>query len=342
MRIRNRSAYFIVVTLLFVLTACGNVTPDTPTQVDVSPTAIPETQTPTQIPVPDVILWLPEGADVQLSGDIQTQLSYLAGNDGLLLETQTALSISDLKQGVEIVVALAPAPDLMAMVNTAPQVKFLAIGISDLEAGKNLSIMPGVDALVENTAFLAGYLSALVTTDYRVGVLVQSASESGTKTANSFAIGARYYCGLCGSKFGPIDSYPKMAEIADASNEGGWKTAADALIAKSVQTVYIEKAVSSEALVVYLSDAGVRIISADSPPTGIQSINWIATLKPDFGTTLLYAWPALMAGGEGGMIMPEIILTDTSPGLISEGRMALFEETRSNLLAGFINPSPVP
>jgi len=266
----------------------------------------------------------------------------LAENDGLELVLRDSLSISDLTPAVKIVVALEPAPNLMSLVESAPHVQFLSVNVPNLTPGANLSVINATKEDVERQAFMAGYLAAILTEDYRVGVLVQSGTEFGQSVIDSFFVGARYFCGLCNSRFAPIEYYPKLAEIADPTQLQSWKMAVDLLIAGSVKAVYVQPEASSIDLLVYLMDSGVRIISAVSPTEGMQTDNWIGTLKLDPSFAIQEIWPKLL-NGEGNMRgVLSISLIDTEAGWVSEGRKAFFEKTLNEVLNGYIGTAPIP
>ncbi|MFH1446384.1 MAG: hypothetical protein ABIG43_03115, partial [Chloroflexota bacterium] len=299
----------------------GTNQPDSETSATAEPS-------PTNTALPSqVILWASDGAELSLVSNTQALLLTLAEKDGLELVLSDSLSISDLTHAIRIVVALEPAPNLMSLVESAPHVQFLSVNIPNLIPGANLSVVNITKEDVEKRAFMAGYLAAVLTEDYRVGVLVQSGTEFGQSTRDSFFIGARYFCGLCNSRFAPIEYYPKLAEIADPTQQQSWQMAADLLIAGSVEAVYVQPEAASIDLLAYLMDSGVRIISAVSPTEGMQTDNWIGTLKLDPSFAIQEMWPKLLNGEGNTQGVLSISLIDTEAGWVSEGRMALFEKT---------------
>ena len=317
-------------------TAEGTNQPDPETSVTAEPS-------PTNTALPSqVILWASDGAELSLVSNTQALLLTLAENDGLELVQRDSLSISDLTPAIRIVVALEPAPSLMSLVESAPHVQFLSVNIPNLTPGANLSVVNVTKEDVEKQAFMAGYLAAILTEDYRVGVLVQSGTEFGKNTIESFFVGAQYFCGLCNSRFAPIEYYPKLAEIADPTQQQSWQMAADLLIAGSVRAVYVQPEAASIDLLAYLMDSGVRIISAVSPPEGVRTDSWIGTLKLDSGFAIQEIWPKLLNGEGNTQGVLSISIINTEAGLVSEGRMALFEKTLNEVLNGYIGTAPIP
>jgi len=348
---KRRLLVFIILLSLIgsSLSACGKngmpaVTPtgEETNQLDPETSATAEPSPANTVLPSQVIFWTSDGAELSLVSNTQTLLLTLAENDGLELVPRDSLSISDLTPAIKIVVALEPAPNLMSLVESSPHVQFLSVNVPNLTPGANLSVINATKEDVERQAFMAGYLAAILTEDYRVGVLVQSGTEFGQSVIDSFFVGARYFCGLCNSRFAPIEYYPKLAEIADPTQLQSWKMAADLLIAESVKAVYVQPEASSIDLLVYLMDSGVRIISAVSPTEGMQTDNWIGTLKLDPSFAIQEIWPKLL-NGEGNMRgVLSISLIDTEAGWVSEGRKALFEKTLNEVLNGYIGTAPIP
>ncbi|MCJ7694115.1 MAG: hypothetical protein MUO40_01685, partial [Anaerolineaceae bacterium] len=190
---------------------------------------------------------------------------------------------------------------------------------------------------LQDQAFLAGYLAAITTEDYRVGVLVSSGDEIGQAVAQSFFIGSQYFCGLCNSRFGPIEYYPKMALIADPLQQQSWQSAADLLIARSVQTVYIQSEVLSPDLISYLTANGARIITPNNQLDVQQNQNWLATLQLDPLAAIELLWPQLLSGQGGFEGTYSVQLTDSNPDLLSEGRYAFFMKAFDDVVSGFID-----
>lgn len=340
MTVNKKILVLIATFILFVSVSCSQEEVQTITSIEgiVKTEELKSTEQVITQPIRREIFLAPEGAEESLVDSIQTLLPGLERSYGMEFEPHTAVDQNTLEQS-NLVIAISPA-DIVQLSKTAPNVKFLGVGYSDIQPTDNVSVITNGAEIVENTAFLAGYLSALITTDYRVGVLIQSNSEEGKRTEDSFYIGAQYFCGLCGSKYTPIKYYPKSAQINDLNNETDWKSAIDTLVAESVQAVYLPKEIYSTDLINYVFERGINIVSANIPPKGVDTGRWISTLEPDYNSAINQYIRDLPSLTSGMMIIPEVILTHDSSGLISEGRQMLFEETRSNLMAGFILPSP--
>jgi len=330
---------FILVFLTF-MSACN----PKPTQTEVpaiTPTATDEpTNTPVleTVPVQERVIFLAQQvSDPSQFDAIQGLLTVLAEEEGLLLVTTDSLAIEPWDASIRIVVAMETGTDLISLANSRPEVQFLALDIPNLVASANLSIINISLEVLQDQAFLAGYLAAITTEDYRVGVLVSSDDEIGQAVAQSFFIGSQYFCGLCNSRFGPIEYYPKMALISDPLQQQSWQSAVDLLIARSVQTVFIQSEVISTDLITYLTANEIRIIAPNNQWDSQQSQNWLATLQPDPLSGIELLWPQLLNGQGGLEAAYTFHLINLNPELLSEGRSAFFMKTFDDVLSGFID-----
>lgn len=195
-------------TLVFLgalLSACGGnpALTQTPTATlkPVEATAPPATSTPrptdppTQLP-PLGLLIAPEGSSNSMVTSIIEMLQSLSMDTDLVWEVRTGLSSGETPPGVQRVVALYPAANLNELAAADPDIQFLAIGIPGLAPAPNLSQIEGDGLRPDQGAFLAGYLAAIITEDWRVGVLSQSGSGGGLAARRGFltapAISADY------------------------------------------------------------------------------------------------------------------------------------------------------
>jgi len=336
--------WLLVLTLALLLSACVKTTPTAvvPSATDLTPSReiTPTLQTPEVLPY-RVILYAPPGTDPAILADLTALISELAQQQGWIFSPQEVLTNEPWKEPVKIVIALQGVTNLMELVGAHPEVQFLAINVEGAEPAVNLSTLSLSTEDLQRQAFLAGYLAVMLTPDYRVGVLAASGDEMSQLTTDSFYVGAQYFCGLCNSRFGPIEYYPKMALIENPSSESSWQAAVDLLISRAVNTVYIQKEVITPDLLNYLSANKIKIISPMNVPGYAGAENWIGTLNLNPLPGLQELWPELVAGKGGLTGRYAIELINTQSGLISEGRLNLFTQTMKELMNGFIRPSSV-
>jgi hypothetical protein len=340
----NKLMSFILLGMIVILSACTKQPPvlDTPLVSETSVTESPtETVGPTETIPARVILVAPQGTDPLLLAGIQDLLSPLSQDAGLVFVTQELLTNEPWKEPVSIVVGMNGVPNLMELVNAHPDVQFLGLFDPGALQAPNLSTISITAEDLQKQAFLAGYMAAVVTPDYRVGVLTTGEDELGRIAADSFFIGAQYFCGLCNSRFGPIEYYPKLAIVSDPTSALSWEAAVDLLLSKAVTTIYIQAEVINPDLVDYLFQNKVKVISPISMQEFTGNENWLGTLSFDPLPGIQLLFPDLVTGKGGLSAASRIILIDTDSGLISVGRMDLIQKTMDELMNGYIKPSSV-
>ena len=327
--------------------ACNSETLKTATQTRPAETvALLPADTPTPAPSPTallplVILYAPPGSDDSLVNDLGSELSELAAQDGLRFDTRSQMLESDFEEDLRLVVVLPPDPGILNLTQTYPQVQFLAIGISDLEAGGNLSVIGTGGDRPDQQGFLAGYLATVVTPDWRVGIISQGDTASGMAARNGFVNGVIFYCGLCRPVFPPFYQYPSFYDLPGGASQEEQQAAADFLIGQSVQTVYVFPGMPDSFLMEYLAQAGVNLIGEDTPPAGIQD-NWIASVQTDLLSSVRDVWPRLV-NGEGGISLElPLIIDNRNADLFSPGRQRHVENILNDLMAGYIDTAVDP
>jgi hypothetical protein len=263
-------------------------------------------------------------------------LEELATGAGMEFQQQNNLSPGDLGPSLRVLVALPPDPGLQGLASAAPGVQFVAIGIPGLGASGNLNVISGQGSSPDQLGFVAGYIAALVTPDWRVGALSFGDTPSGTAARQGFLNGAIFFCGLCRPTYPPYLTYPTYVELPTDATPADWQAAGETLKGSSVQTIFLAPGAGDEALLTNLAQAGVNLIGSASPPPALKD-RWIATVSVDLEPALRQLWPGLLAGQGGADLSPSIEIGDVNPELLSQGRRRLVDELLENLKAGLID-----
>jgi hypothetical protein len=303
----------------------------TPTLAEVS------TSTPTLQPG-TVILIAPDAADPDQVTSVNDVLGPLTAEAGLDLQVKTSLTNAELNSSVKIVIGLAPDIGLANLAASFPEIQFVGIGMDGLQTTSNLSVITSQDSLSSRQAFMAGYIAALLSYDWRVGILTSATAADTQNNAAVFSNGARFFCGLCRPVHPPYLSYPQSAEIASPESQDSWRSAADLLLESDIDYMYIDPKVSSTDLLEYLFQSNVNLIGSQTPPDSVSS-RWVATILPDPGSALKAIWPDILTGKGGTLVDLPLVVTDTSSGLLNTARMRLVDLTLANLMAGLIDPN---
>ena len=356
---KNLNAPFITrLVLIFflsstLLTACDSTAPETSPPSPISnETGSPatETQQPTETltqppsatsPPSRVVLVVPPAADPAQADALQSALAKLSTAEDLEFEVQPALAPGNLTPALRLVVALPPDPGLASLAAAAPDVQFLGIGIPGLAPAANLSLIGTQGASPDQQGFLAGYLAAVVTPEWRTAVMSVSDTLSGIAARQGFLNGVVYFCGLCRQTYPPFYTYPMYVELPGGASPAEWQAAADVLKDKFVQTVYLAPGAGDETPLTSLAEAGLQLIGSQTPPAAMQAA-WIATVGPDYITPLHTIWPDLMKGAGGADLPAALAISDINPELLSPGRQRLVEELNRELQSGFIDTGVAP
>ena len=277
-------SFLVVATALWV-SACSLGNPAA-TEAPPPPSATAPESTPTAL-VPLVIRLAAEDAEPGLQVQVDQIVQTFAAEGGYRFEMRQALTAADLPPETEIVVILGAFPGAGELVSAAADVRFIAIGAEGLSESANLQSMAVGGGSAVNLAFVAGYMAATATDDWRVGILYGAAS---TGLSEAFLAGARYFCGSCVPVAPPYEEYP-LARQAEPAN---WQAAADELLSLGVSTVYLAPELETAEIAQYLADRGVRLIGNTAPPAGLEA-SWLASIGGD-ASQALQPLAALLAG----------------------------------------------
>ena len=327
----------LTILLGLILGACAgtNGTAASPTSIPTdTPVPLPEfTPTPT---IPLAVLVLPADMDAETSNLYQKTVYDLTQASGMRFQVWNTLTPADLEPGLKIVIAFPPDPGIAELAAAAPDVQFLSINIAGVSAGGNVSVL-GNNSQSNIAAFLAGYTAAMLTDDYRIGMLLPKDNNDAIQSLNAFTNGRRFYCGLCRPFFFFNWDFPQFLEISAEEDVNNYHAYADVLILQyKVLAIYIHPDIYTQDLVNYIGTTGTYMIGTTSPeqiPAG-----WIMTIQPDTIQAIQSAWPSLMAGQGGQTVQSPLGLSDIDPGILSPGKQRLVEQTLDALQKGLIAP----
>ena len=273
------------------------------------------------------VLLAPEGSDPALVAALQEKLPELAAQDGMQFEIRSALTAAEIGPNLRIVVAVAPDSGISQLAAGAPGTQFLALGIPGIQPASNLSVVGSADGQPDQMGFIAGYLAAVITEDWRGG-MISNDDPAGQLAAQGFRNGLVFFCGLCRPAYPPFYEYPILA-----SPPG--QAAADSLISQGVQTVYLAPGAGDPALLEYLAQANLNLIGSAPPAENLKD-RWVATIQTNLLAGLEQLWPDLVNGKGGGNLPTPIVITDRNEALFSTGRQRLVDDTLAELQAGYI------
>jgi hypothetical protein len=301
---------------------------ETPEEIEATPTTLPAQ--------PTVILVIGEGADQNIVSQTQTALELLTTENDQVLEVQESLSAEMLLPNVRIVIGIGPNLDLSGLAGGAPDVSFVAIDNPLAVSGANLSVIGDPIIDVRRQAFMAGYLSAIVSNDNKITALFPSDIDNLDLIVESYVIGARFYCGNCRPQYPPYNPFPQWQTISSEIGIDEFRSIVENYRNIGVEILYLPGVLASPEKLTFLADTGVRVIGDTIPD--VARNNWVGTITTNPDDALAELWPDLMAGTAGVQVPANITLIDTEAGLVTEGRWRLYNIMIADLEAGLVSP----
>jgi hypothetical protein len=329
MKKRNGIAAALFSVLMILVAGLSACTPrETPTPEPPTSTPTPEVSpTPTLAPE-RIVLYDPQAQAGEL---LSSMMNEFANVNGIGFENWTALS--DLR-GVKVIVLYATVDNLAEVAASAPQTQFLDV-ISSTPSAGNISILA---ANPTHLAFMAGYLAAMTSTEWRAGALLSDDTNLGL--ADAFYNGGQYLCGRCTPKYGPILYYPQVYTESGTADATAWTALAQSLWNDTnANSVYIDPAGDFTPVLDMFAEEYVFTAN----PASSNLARYTAVLGPDAPAGIQLALPDLLAGNGGKVFTsPVTLAVINNADVISPAKQTLFNEVSAKLAAGQINPLSVP
>lgn len=342
----NKLRWFVsFLALVCLLAACLPSQPQTAKPTDTVPTQAQAAPSATAVPSPTpepgkVVLAAPEGTDAK---PFQPLLAELTGTAGWSLETRSAVQPADLTPNTRVVVLLSAPANLNDLLSGAPQAQFVVVSGTDLPKANNLTV---IRERVENQAFIGGFISVLLSTDYRAAGLLPADGPLGDSLKDAFANGGRYFCGACAPGW-PLVYYPLQLTLPASSDGAAWqKAAADAFDNQKVEVYFLTPEALKPELTGYLQgrtqlEKQVLLVGTMNPPDALKA-QWAATVDFDLPAALRQAWLDVAAGKGGAAVDAPLKVDNINAQNLGEGRMRLVNQLMEEIKAGTVYPLTVP
>jgi hypothetical protein len=338
--VRVKHFLFTIILVVVTLSACKGSASTTIAPPTTIPTDTPM-PTATIIPTPSTplaILVLPADMDKPTSDLYQKTVYDMTQQSSFRFQVRNALVPADLADPtLKVVIVLPPDPGVASLAPTAPNVQFLAVNIPNLTAGGNLSVLAG-DSQVELPAFLAGYVAAMISDEYHIGMIIPKDSADGQRAFNAFNNGMIYFCGLCRTFYVSSITYPTYVEVPadeDPKRYGGY---ANVLVNdRKVYALYVYPSLANADFLSYIGTQGVYLIGNSMPD--VRPGGWVMSVRPDTIKAIQSAWPNLIAGKGGVNVQSPLGIADVDPTILTPGKLRLAQEVLDGLLAGRILPT---
>ncbi len=267
--INHRKVFFsLFLSIILILTACAvkNPTqtfPNSTQTAQVTPTklAIIPTATPIEISQPRKLMLITnDGFNSYEMQSIKTSLNDYAQSIGSELEITTSFEI-DLIKSSQLVAMINPEDSWLEDASQLTDIVFIVFSDKSLELANNSF---QIKTLSSEFYFLAGYVSAVASEDWRVGALLSNGSINNSSTSQLFSNGMHFLCGLCFPVYTPLVSFPVTANLGLPSDISTTLAAYDEISSSRPKTVFIDSDYLTEDLSVMLKNEGITIISNQS------------------------------------------------------------------------------
>ena len=267
------------------------------------------------------VLLAAPGADQAQVSSLQTWLNDTITASGLRWQVRQQLTTEDLVPALRLVVVVPPDPGLADLVAAAPGTEFLALGIPGLATSPNLTSMGGEGERPDQQGFIAGVIAAMLSNDWRVGVISLSDTVEGRAARTGFLNGVVYFCGLCRAAHPPFYEYPLYIELPSTASSVEWQEAANYMVDHEALTVYVYPQAGDRAMLSILAAGKVNIISSGEPPQEALT-SWVVSLTTDPLPLIRSQVQGLLDGsirGGQSLVVP-IQFTQINPLLFSPGQ----------------------
>lgn len=303
-----------------LLSGCASATTASPEATQAVPATPDVSSPPVDTPVPSPPLVFLAADAVSISPSFSDSLTTELRQSGFEVLHGPASALD--ADPSRVVYILASSEAAVSVREEYADIPLLILNPTTANEQSNQSLVLSND-FYQQTAFLAGYSAAILTSDYRTGFLGLAGSEI-PGIYDSFASGMTYFCGLCSPRFPPFIAYPVYVQISEPFTTEKIAAARDALTAESVSTVYLHPSIQSEELYTVLHEAEIAIFTNQGI---LQSENSLASLVfgPDMSDIVQLILPAVSTGSMPDPVSPAPAILHNSIE-IGEGRFRHLEE----------------
>lgn len=339
-----KKRFYWLILIFLILAGCSS---GQDTEVPNGELIATETSPPTAVTIDTPIPLLPVGVFLTPPGsdpDLVEELNPLVGEyikaEGFRYQVLETISVGDFQRDdFRLVVVLPPYPDLEALVLGAPGTKFLAVGFNDIDPLENLSVLRFGGGDYDVQGFIAGYIAAMITTDWRVAVLSVQESDDALAAREGFRVGVKYFCGLCNPKYAPAGInyvYPKYIDLPVEATDLEIEVNVNLLIDRAVNTFYIVPGAGHEQIYQMLITNNKLIIGPGADFKEEYRDNWVASLEYNLVAAFHEIWPMFLLTETGIEQIPPLLFTDINSEMLSPGKMNLAERILEEVSNGYI------
>ncbi|MBI9049453.1 MAG: hypothetical protein JEZ00_08535 [Anaerolineaceae bacterium] len=334
MRIQHRSLLlFISLVSLMLLSACqgGQTQPTaTPTtEVTIVPTQPPET--PTATPQPERVVWV-SSVQNEETQHLASTTQLLAEGMGVPFESMLSLDSNQISDAMKVVVVHSPNYDFSAAAASHPNTQFVVITNQALQPSENLTV---IRSNPEHIYFAAGYLSMILSDDWRGVGMIASDTVLGDAAGMAYYNGGGYFCGRCSPIVPPYLQFPLVINLPANSPAALWNSSFEGIAENRLNIVFIDGSITDAGIYTMMADHGLMMLGSGNPPDAVRD-RWAATISSDLSGTLSAIWPDIQAGNSVGEIYAQLELSNVNSNLAGDGVVQFFNAMAEELEMGLI------
>ena len=326
--------FFLLLTIMLSSCAQPSASP-APTEPPVVETASPppeDTATPPQrssLVVIGLETW-----DAGQQQAIRTTLQEIAGEAGLSVVELGAETAGTVPENAYAVINFAEVSNPADLAAANPETRFITVTRSQQASSANLAV---IHLPLASRAFLAGYVSTVVASDFRSAGLFNSDEPYGPAQVYAFQNGGSYYCGTCYPYYSPLVQFPLVGYLSAGADTSAWQGLANELLLNVVYVMYLDEYAADPALQAEMAGKGVILVGSDSPPDTVQSM-YAATVGFDLSAALLLLQGYLKGSEEASVVAAPLQIRDVNEKYLTPGKLQNVEKIRESLDAGLISP----
>jgi hypothetical protein len=342
MHILRLKLYLIVGFVPLFIAACGNGSnlQTIEATVDVS-SPVPLLPTPTATSAPDMVLLVKSSTvNSQLPSSIVEHVYELASSTGYGVEEIEFDHLnSRVSDDVRLIIAMDATEGISDLAASHPDIGFITYDDAE-STPENVYQLRSHQNRNDQSGFLAGYIAALITPNYRVGGLALSGEGRENAAIQGFLNGVIFYCGLCRPVYPPFNEYPQSMFVS-GTDPSEIMTAIQSLKDLGVSTVYLSPELNTESVFNALTEIDLRLVGHVTPPAE-SGITWVATIAPDLEPALDAAWQAWINDEPGQLIEAPMGIRSPNNELLSIGKLDHLKTVIEDLSSGRIDPAVDP
>jgi len=320
---------------LTLFAACGSVAkPEAPTASN-TPMAATKVPSATPEPPPRILIWSASPIESGWRALVARTAKDWALERSWLYEMVSGSAEGISLEDADLVLTLGPVPDAELLAEGHPDLFFIAVGHAGLQPQSNLAVVGEEGLREDRLAFMAGFLAALVTEDWRIGAVVGPGEMPAESLETAFSSGVMYFCGLCRPAYPPFYEYPQAATLQGA-DPGEMQTALEALESRAVETVYLNEGAMLRAQAQQLAASRFGWIVSAEPPAWLEG-EALAIVRFDLENAIRTALETWVDGGEGQSYPLQVVIEVLNEQVVTPGREKLAREVLADLMDGAID-----